>query len=131
MARREIILAAGTIGSAQLLMVSGVGPEEHLREVGIKPVMNLPVGYNLQDHVTFSGNAFLVNDSSLCVNDVSIYICTYCTTSFHYYRSSNFINYILSSYCSIVSYISHEPCLLRMHYLYRKLQHLQYQQLNT
>lgn len=82
MARREIILAAGTIGSAQLLMVSGVGPEEHLREVGIKPVMNLPVGYNLQDHVTFSGNAFLVNDSSLCVNDVSIYICTYCTTSF-------------------------------------------------
>ncbi|XP_028170515.1 glucose dehydrogenase [FAD, quinone]-like [Ostrinia furnacalis] len=69
LARREVVLAAGTIGSAQLLMVSGVGPEEHLQEVGITPIMNLPVGYNLQDHVTFSGNAFLVNDSSICVND--------------------------------------------------------------
>ncbi|CAH0405863.1 unnamed protein product [Chilo suppressalis] len=69
-ALREVILAAGSIGSAQLLMVSGVGPEEHLREMEIEPVVNLPVGYNLQDHVTFSGNAFIVNDSSLTVNDM-------------------------------------------------------------
>ncbi|XP_068628692.1 glucose dehydrogenase [FAD, quinone]-like isoform X2 [Battus philenor] len=70
-ARREVILAAGTIGSAQLLMLSGIGPEEHLTEVGIKTIVNLPVGYNLQDHVTFSGNAFIVNDSNLCVNDLT------------------------------------------------------------
>lgn len=70
-ARREVILAAGTIGSAQLLMVSGIGPQQHLLEKGITPVVDLPVGYNLQDHVTFSGNAFIVNDSRLCVNDLT------------------------------------------------------------
>ncbi|XP_049887188.1 glucose dehydrogenase [FAD, quinone]-like [Pectinophora gossypiella] len=68
-AKREVVLSAGTIGSAQILMLSGVGPEDHLREVGVNPLVNLPVGYNLQDHVTFSGNAFIVNDSRLCVND--------------------------------------------------------------
>lgn len=52
-------------------MLSGVGPKEHLRELGINNLVDLPVGYNLQDHVTFSGNAFIVNASGLCVNDVS------------------------------------------------------------
>ncbi|XP_013166588.1 PREDICTED: glucose dehydrogenase [FAD, quinone]-like [Papilio xuthus] len=69
-ARREVILSAGTIGSAQILMLSGVGPADHLSEMGIKTLADLPVGYNLQDHVTFSGNAFIVNDSKLCVNDL-------------------------------------------------------------
>lgn len=70
-ARREVVLAGGTIGSAQLLMLSGVGPKEHLSELGIQTIVDLPVGYNLQDHVTFSGNAFIVNTTGLCVNDVS------------------------------------------------------------
>lgn len=70
-ARREVVLSAGTIGSAQLLLVSGVGPAGDLRARGVPPLQDLPVGHNLQDHVTFSGNAFIVNDSSLCVNDVS------------------------------------------------------------
>lgn len=47
----EIVLAAGAIGSAQLLMVSGVGPEAHLRDVGVDVVHHLPgVGANFQDH---------------------------------------------------------------------------------
>ncbi|MFC4036298.1 GMC family oxidoreductase [Streptomyces polygonati] len=50
-ARREVVLASGTIGSAQLLMVSGVGPADHLREVGVDVVADLPgIGENLQDH---------------------------------------------------------------------------------
>ena len=50
-ARREVVLAAGAIGSPQLLMLSGVGPADHLREVGIEPVVDAPgVGANLQDH---------------------------------------------------------------------------------
>ncbi|CAG9575678.1 unnamed protein product [Danaus chrysippus] len=69
-ARREVVLAGGTIGSAQLLMLSGVGPKEHLSELGIQTIVDLPVGYNLQDHVTFSGNAFIVNTTGLCVNDM-------------------------------------------------------------
>jgi choline dehydrogenase len=50
--RRETILAAGAIGSPQLLQLSGVGNEEHLREKQIPVVHHLPgVGGNLQDHL--------------------------------------------------------------------------------
>ena len=50
-AEREVILAAGAIGSPQLLMLSGIGPAEHLREVGVEVRHDLPgVGENLQDH---------------------------------------------------------------------------------
>ncbi len=47
----EVVLSAGTIASPQLLMVSGIGPAEALREHGIASVRDLPeVGANLQDH---------------------------------------------------------------------------------
>ena len=50
--RKEVILSAGTIGSPQILQVSGIGNSEHLQEFGIKPVHQLPgVGENLQDHL--------------------------------------------------------------------------------
>jgi len=48
---REIILAAGAIGSPQLLMLSGIGPGQSLRDVGVTVRHELPgVGLNLQDH---------------------------------------------------------------------------------
>jgi len=48
----EVVLTAGVIGSAQLLLLSGIGPAEHLRELGIDVVTNLPgVGENLQNHI--------------------------------------------------------------------------------
>jgi choline dehydrogenase len=48
----EIILAGGAINSPQLLMLSGVGPADHLREHGIDVLADLPgVGENLQDHL--------------------------------------------------------------------------------
>jgi choline dehydrogenase len=50
--RGEVILAAGAIGSPQLLLLSGVGPAQHLRERGIAVVLDRPgVGANLQDHL--------------------------------------------------------------------------------
>jgi choline dehydrogenase len=50
-ASRETVLAAGSIGSPQLLMLSGYGPAEHLSRLGIELVEDLPgVGSNLQDH---------------------------------------------------------------------------------
>ncbi|XVU21281.1 GMC family oxidoreductase [Actinoplanes sp. CA-054009] len=50
-ARREVVLSAGAIGSAHLLLLSGVGPAAHLRENGVTVVRDLPgVGGNLQDH---------------------------------------------------------------------------------
>jgi choline dehydrogenase len=50
-ARREVILTAGAIGSAHLLLASGIGPADHLRDVGVDVVHDLPgVGANLHDH---------------------------------------------------------------------------------
>jgi choline dehydrogenase len=48
---REVILSAGTYNSPQLLMLSGIGPADHLRSVGIEPVVDSPhVGQHLMDH---------------------------------------------------------------------------------
>ncbi|MBS1847225.1 MAG: GMC family oxidoreductase N-terminal domain-containing protein [Actinobacteria bacterium] len=52
-ARREVIVSAGAFGTPQILMASGVGPADHLRSVGVTPVVDLPgVGQNLQDHIS-------------------------------------------------------------------------------
>jgi choline dehydrogenase len=50
-AGREIILSAGFVGSAQLLMLSGIGHAQHLRDHGLDVVADLPVGDNLHDHM--------------------------------------------------------------------------------
>ncbi|HKX27946.1 MAG TPA: GMC family oxidoreductase N-terminal domain-containing protein, partial [Blastocatellia bacterium] len=50
-ANREVILSGGTINSPQLLMLSGIGPADHLQALGVPVVLDLPgVGQNLQDH---------------------------------------------------------------------------------
>ncbi|KAM3956946.1 ecdysone oxidase-like [Aphomia sociella] len=47
---KEIILSAGSINTPQLLMLSGIGPRNHLQNMGIEVISDLPVGENLQDH---------------------------------------------------------------------------------
>jgi choline dehydrogenase len=48
----EVILSSGAIGSPRLLMLSGIGPADHLRSVGVPPVLDHPgVGSDLQDHL--------------------------------------------------------------------------------
>jgi choline dehydrogenase len=52
-ARGEVVLAAGTVGTPQLLMLSGIGPANHLEDHGTDVVADLPgVGANLYDHPT-------------------------------------------------------------------------------
>jgi choline dehydrogenase len=50
-AGKEVILSAGFVGSAQLLMLSGIGHAQHLTDHGIVTVADLPVGDNLHDHM--------------------------------------------------------------------------------
>lgn len=51
-AGREVILSSGAIGSPWLLMLSGIGPADHLTQVGVTPVLDSPgVGSNLHDHL--------------------------------------------------------------------------------
>lgn len=58
---KEVILSAGAISSPQILMLSGIGPEEHLKSLEIPVVQNLSVGEGLHDHtmtfVVFSSNS--------------------------------------------------------------------------
>ncbi|GAA4552169.1 GMC family oxidoreductase [Amycolatopsis samaneae] len=63
-AGKEVIVSAGFVGSPQLLMLSGIGHAEHLKEFGIDVVADLPVGDNLHDHM-FHALTFRV---SSCTN---------------------------------------------------------------
>lgn len=52
LADREVVMAAGAIGTAHLLLLSGIGPAAELAAAGVKPVHDLPgVGKDLQDHL--------------------------------------------------------------------------------
>ncbi len=104
----EIIVCAGAIGSPHLLMLSGIGPAEHLRKIGIPVVHDIPgVGQNLRDHpqvtVALKANkAFLTNGTeprlqmglrytasgSDLRNDMFILPASYATKE-GYYRISN------------------------------------------
>ncbi len=69
-AEREVIVSAGAINSPQLLMISGIGPADHLHGHGIAVVADLPgVGENLQDHIeTYVQHA--------CLQPITLYSAT-------------------------------------------------------
>jgi choline dehydrogenase-like flavoprotein len=75
-AGREIILAAGAYGSPQILMLSGIGPADDLAQFGIRPIVDLPVGMNLQDHPLLP-MSYLTDERSLfgagSADDVALY----------------------------------------------------------
>lgn len=70
-ARREVILSAGAINSPQVLMLSGVGPADHLKEMNINTIVDLPVGFNLMDHAAPGALTFTTNVSTLSLYKIS------------------------------------------------------------
>jgi choline dehydrogenase len=72
LASREIILCGGAINSPQLLMLSGIGPADHLKSHGIHTRVDLPgVGQNLQDHAVIGLEYSLKRPLPLLLNETS------------------------------------------------------------
>lgn len=60
-ALKEVIISAGAFQSAQLLMLSGVGPQKHLQSLNISTIQDLEVGSTLRDHPTYYGMNYGTN----------------------------------------------------------------------
>ena len=71
LAEKEVILSAGAVSSTQLLMLSGIGPEEHLKSHNISVLKDAPVGMNFIDHIVYGGPSFLV-DQNVGINAIAM-----------------------------------------------------------
>lgn len=78
--KKEVILSAGAVNTPQLLMLSGIGPEKHLKSMEIPVKKDIFVGHNLQDHAVVyiplkfhKSTPYRVNDLDF-IDDLYMYI---------------------------------------------------------
>ncbi|CAH2098036.1 unnamed protein product [Euphydryas editha] len=72
-ASKEVIVSAGTMNSPKLLMLSGIGPRDHLEKNNIFVIQDLAVGENLHEHVSFGGVIIaLSNETATAVSENEI-----------------------------------------------------------
>ncbi|XP_069159610.1 glucose dehydrogenase [FAD, quinone] isoform X2 [Procambarus clarkii] len=78
---REVVVSAGALASPKILMLSGVGPREHLQEHGVPVVADLPgVGKNFQDHLNVLGLTWTVSPGIIKLPDFPASFQQYITT---------------------------------------------------
>ncbi len=71
-AKKEVIVSAGAVGTPKILMLSGIGPAEHLNSLSIPVVADLPVGDNLQDHISLGGMVFQIDKPYSIVSNETV-----------------------------------------------------------
>ncbi|XP_035709623.1 glucose dehydrogenase [FAD, quinone] isoform X1 [Folsomia candida] len=105
---KEVILSAGSINSPKLLMLSGIGPRDHLTEIGIETLVDLPVGKNLQDHIFSVVGPFLLNKQESFVLDRDTNLKTF--SDFLFNGSGTFlaISYLFSCLLKLIQSLDAE-----------------------
>ena len=68
LAKKEVILSAGTFNSPQLLMLSGIGMKNDLERIKVPLIQDLPVGNIMYDHISHFGPTFIVNTTGVSIN---------------------------------------------------------------
>src|SRR5262249_32026629 len=96
-ARRETLLSLGSFNSPQLLMLSGIGPGAHLREVGVEVKHDLPgVGQNYSEHA-YTGMAFAMTQPVTMLNALRVDRATWAMLNWGLLGRGDFTTQIIAS----------------------------------
>ena len=89
----EVVMAAEGLGTPKIMLQSGIGPRERLQAVGIKQILELSVGKNLQDHFGSFGHQYIVNREMISFAILTVTGATNVSTQSPGAGLSNFMNW--------------------------------------